>query len=105
MPLTAKSVFTDIHIIGHIFNVDDRASALIEGFQDRLELASENNASNCRTAFIFDSAEETPYSIGYRALLRYGDLYAQRATLCQRVDGDPPDTREHAHSFPRDRSA
>lgn len=64
VPPGTDPILTDIRVIGDIFGVEDRAATLIAQTQARLEAASANNAGQGRTTFIYDSGDDTPYSIG-----------------------------------------
>lgn len=64
VPLTTAPIVTDIRTIGDIFGVEDRAEALITEIEARLDAVAVENAGLGRSAFIFDSGSETPYSIG-----------------------------------------
>ena len=64
VPLTIEPILTDIKKIGQIFGVEDRAERLITETQARIDAVQTNPAGNGRTAFIYDSGDETPYSIG-----------------------------------------
>lgn len=64
VPLTTAPVLTDIRVIGDIFGVEERAAELITQIEESLEVAAANNVGEGRRAFIFDSGDETPYSIG-----------------------------------------
>ncbi|WP_226781448.1 ABC transporter substrate-binding protein [Oceaniglobus trochenteri] len=64
VPPTTAPILKDIRVIGDIFGVGERADRLIAQTQARLDAASRNNAGDGRTAFIYDSGAETPYSIG-----------------------------------------
>ncbi|MCI5041586.1 ABC transporter substrate-binding protein [Donghicola eburneus] len=64
VPLTIDPILKDIATIGAIFDVKDRASALIADTEARIEAVKEDPAGAGRTAFIYDSGTDTPYSIG-----------------------------------------
>ncbi|ABD55166.1 ABC transporter substrate-binding protein [Jannaschia sp. CCS1] len=64
VPPGTAPILTDIRVIGQIFGVEDRAEALIAETEARLEATAASNAGGGRTAFIFDSGDETPFSIG-----------------------------------------
>lgn len=64
VPLTTASITRDIEVVGDIFGVEDRAAELIEATEARLAVVAERNVGAGRSAFIFDSGDETPFSIG-----------------------------------------
>jgi len=64
VPLTTAPILTDIRIIGDIFGVEDRAAALITDLEARFDAAQVDHVGRGRRAFIFDSGDATPYSIG-----------------------------------------
>lgn len=64
VPLTIAPIFKDIAVIGDIFDVEDRADALIAETKARIESVQNNPAGKGRSAFIYDSGTDTPYSIG-----------------------------------------
>lgn len=64
VPLTIEPILKDIEVIGDIFHVEDRADALIAETKARIDAVGENPAGAGRTAFIYDSGTDTPYSIG-----------------------------------------
>lgn len=64
VPLTIAPILKDIEVIGDIFDVADRADALIADTQSRIEAVQNDPAGAGRTAFIYDSGTDTPYSIG-----------------------------------------
>ena len=63
-PFTIAPILTDIETIGTIFGVEARASALAAEMRARLEAVEADPAGAGLSAFIFDSGEETPYSVG-----------------------------------------
>jgi iron complex transport system substrate-binding protein len=64
VPLTTAPILKDIEVIGDIFDVEERAAQLIDDVQARLDAAMNSNAGAGRSAFIYDSGDETPFSIG-----------------------------------------
>lgn len=63
-PLTAAPLLTDIEQIGAIFRIPDRAAALIDQTRTRLDASADRNAGAGRSVFVFDSGDQTPYSVG-----------------------------------------
>jgi iron complex transport system substrate-binding protein len=63
-PFTIDPILTDIEIIGKIFRVEDRAATLASDMRARLEAVQGNPAGDGQSVFIFDSGDETPYSVG-----------------------------------------
>ncbi|WP_421702587.1 ABC transporter substrate-binding protein [Aliiroseovarius sp.] len=64
VPLTIEPILKDIGTIGQIFSVEDRAEALIAETKARIDAVQADPAGAGRSAFIYDSGDETPYSIG-----------------------------------------
>jgi iron complex transport system substrate-binding protein len=64
VPLTTQPIFTDIEVIGQIFDVEDRASALIAEMEARLDAVQENANGTGMSVFLYDSGDDTPFSIG-----------------------------------------
>ena len=64
VPLTIDPILKDIEVIGDIFDVKDRASALINDTRARIDAVKSAPAGNGRSAFIYDSGSDTPFSIG-----------------------------------------
>ncbi|GHF05405.1 lipoprotein [Aliiroseovarius zhejiangensis] len=64
VPLTIAPILKDIEVIGDIFHVEDRADALIADTKSRIEAVQDNPAGAGRSAFIYDSGTDTPYSVG-----------------------------------------
>lgn len=64
VPLTIEPILKDIEVIGQVFSVEDRAEKLISETKARIDAVQANPAGAARSAFIFDSGDETPYSIG-----------------------------------------
>lgn len=64
VPLTIAPILRDISVIGKIFGVPDRADALITETKARIEAVQDSPAGAGRSAFIYDSGTDTPFSIG-----------------------------------------
>lgn len=64
VPLTIEPILKDIKVIGDVFDVKDRATALVEDTQARIDAVQNDPAGAGRTAFIYDSGTDTPFSIG-----------------------------------------
>ena len=64
VPLTIAPILKDIAVIGDIFGVPDRADALMAATKARIAAVENNPAGAGRTAFIYDSGTDTPFSIG-----------------------------------------
>ncbi|MBW4982427.1 ABC transporter substrate-binding protein [Mameliella sp. CS4] len=64
VPLTQAPILRDIEVIGDIFGVADRADVLIAETRARIDAVQNDPAGGGRTAFIYDSGTDTPYSIG-----------------------------------------
>ncbi len=64
VPLTIDPILKDIETIGAIFDVRDEAAALIAETKARIEAVNKSPAGAGRTAFIYDSGTDTPFSIG-----------------------------------------
>jgi len=62
--LTTQPILTDIAVIGDIFGVEERAATLIDQVEARLAEAALAQAGRGRSAFIYDSGDAVPYSIG-----------------------------------------
>ncbi|WP_300534490.1 ABC transporter substrate-binding protein [uncultured Mameliella sp.] len=62
--LTQAPILRDIEVIGDIFGVADRADVLIAETRARIDAVQNDPAGGGRTAFIYDSGTDTPYSIG-----------------------------------------
>ncbi len=63
-PLTFAPILRDIQVVGQIFGVEDRAAALIAETEARLQAIQSASNGNGQTAFIYDSGDDTPFSIG-----------------------------------------
>jgi iron complex transport system substrate-binding protein len=64
VPLTIEPILKDIETIGAIFGVQDKAATLIADTKARIEAVQQAPAGAGRTAFIYDSGTDTPFSIG-----------------------------------------
>ncbi|MCG7521535.1 ABC transporter substrate-binding protein [Ruegeria sp. Ofav3-42] len=64
VPLTIEPILNDIKAIGKVFDVNDRAEKLISETKARIDAVQADPAGAGRSAFIYDSGDETPYSIG-----------------------------------------
>lgn len=63
-PLTVEPILKDIETIGKIFGVEDRAAELAAATMARLEAVKGRAAGAGQTAFLYDSGDDTPFSIG-----------------------------------------
>ncbi len=63
-PFTIEPVLTDITTIGRVFHIEDRAEALAADMRARLEAVQSHQAGGGKSVFIFDSGDETPFSVG-----------------------------------------
>lgn len=62
-------MYNDIANLGAIFRVDDRASALIDGWKSEVaEMTVGINKENPIRAFVYDSGEDTPFTAGRYAM-------------------------------------
>lgn len=62
-------MFTDIRNLGSIFGVEDRAEALIAGWQaDLAEIAATIPDTEPLRVFVYDSGEDTPFTAGRFAM-------------------------------------
>lgn len=63
-----EDMYTDILNLGRIFGVEDRATALVEGYRAELATFSEGfETGDPLRVFVYDSGEDTPFTAG-----RYG---------------------------------
>lgn len=63
-----EDMYTDILNLGRIFGVEDRATALVEGYRAELSTFSEGfETGDPLRVFVYDSGEDTPFTAG-----RYG---------------------------------
>lgn len=63
-PFTVDPILTDIRTVGRIFDVNDRAETLIAQMQARLDAVQADPAGAGQSVFIFDSGDDTPFSVG-----------------------------------------
>jgi iron complex transport system substrate-binding protein len=62
-------MYNDILNLGTIFGVDDRATALIDGYKAKLsELTAKVDRSKPLRVFVYDSGDETPFTAGAYAI-------------------------------------
>ncbi|MDE9451897.1 ABC transporter substrate-binding protein [Aliiroseovarius sp. Z3] len=62
-------MYNDIANLGAIFRVDDRASALIDGWKSEVvEMTAGIDKENPIRAFVYDSGEDTPFTAGRYAM-------------------------------------
>jgi len=67
--IAIDDMFTDIRNLGTIFGVEDRADALIEGWQAELaEIAATIPEADPLRVFVYDSGEDTPFTAGRYAM-------------------------------------
>jgi iron complex transport system substrate-binding protein len=67
--IAIDDMFTDIRNLGTIFGVEDRADALIEGWQAELaEIAATIPEGDPLRVFVYDSGEDTPFTAGRYAM-------------------------------------
>ena len=65
----SADMFTDIRNLGAIFGVDDRAEALISGWQaDLADIAATLPQRDPLRVFVYDSGEDTPFTAGRYAM-------------------------------------
>jgi iron complex transport system substrate-binding protein len=69
----AKSSMQDMYVdllnLGTIFGVEDRATALVAGYEAKLaDLTASVDRSNPLRVFVYDSGEETPFTAGAYAM-------------------------------------
>lgn len=88
VPLTQAPILRDIEVIGDIFGVADRADALIAETRARIDAVQNDPAGGGRTAFIYDSGTDTPYSIGCCG----GPALLARTAGLQSISADVPGT-------------
>ena len=66
---TMDDMYTDILNLGRIFNVEDRATQLVDGWKARLEDVTRNiDRSGPLRVFVYDSGEEAPFTAGANAM-------------------------------------
>jgi iron complex transport system substrate-binding protein len=67
--IAIDDMFTDIRNLGTIFGVEDRAEALIEGWQaDLAGIAATIPEGDPLRVFVYDSGEDTPFTAGRYAM-------------------------------------
>ncbi len=67
--IAIDDMFKDIRNLGTIFGVDERAEALIAGWQDELDaIAQEIPDGEPLRVFVYDSGEDTPFTAGRYAM-------------------------------------
>jgi iron complex transport system substrate-binding protein len=62
--LTIEPILKDIETIGAIFGVQDKAATLMADTKARIDAVQQDPSGAGRTAFIYDSGTDTPFSIG-----------------------------------------
>ena len=66
---TIEDTYTDIENLGKIFNVEDRAQALVSDLKSRVDAITSNTDPNSKlTVFVYDSEEDAPYTAGGTSL-------------------------------------
>ncbi|MFN3281997.1 MAG: ABC transporter substrate-binding protein [Tabrizicola sp.] len=64
-----QDMYADILNLGRIFGVEDRAQALVAGWQDRLaEVTARVDRTRPLRVFVYDSGEESPFTAGAYAM-------------------------------------
>jgi len=67
--IAIDDMFTDIRNLGRIFDIEDRAEALIAGWQAELaEIAATIPDTDPLRVFVYDSGEDTPFTAGRYAM-------------------------------------
>lgn len=67
--IAIDDMFTDIRNLGTIFGVEDRAEALIDGWQAELDQIAETiPGGDPLRVFVYDSGEDTPFTAGRFAM-------------------------------------
>lgn len=64
VPVTTAPILKDIEVIGDIFDVEDRAAALIEQTKARIEKVQTLNPGAGRSTFFYDSDGDPVYTAG-----------------------------------------
>lgn len=62
--IPVETIYVDLEKIGRLFDVEDRAAALISELEARVEMATANQPGAGLKAFLFDSGTDTPFSAG-----------------------------------------
>ena len=66
---TMQDMYADLLNLGTIFGVEDRATALVDGYKAKLaEITAEVDHSAPLRVFVYDSGEETPFTAGAYAI-------------------------------------
>lgn len=77
--VSMDDMYNDLRNLGKIFDVEDRATALIEGYQAELAAFKENlETGDPLRVFVYDSGEDTPFTAG---------LYAMPTALIEAAGG------------------
>ena len=67
--ITIQDMYDDLLNLGKIFNVEDTAKALIEGYRAELSAVTKDlDANDPVKVFVYDSGEETPFTAGRYAM-------------------------------------
>lgn len=67
--VTMQDMYDDLLNLGRIFGVEDRATALVAGYEARLaEVTAGVDRSDPLRVFVYDSGEEAPYTAGRYAM-------------------------------------
>lgn len=67
--VTMQDMYDDLLNLGRIFGVEDRATALVAGYEARLaEVTAGVDRSDPLRVFVYDSGEESPYTAGRYAM-------------------------------------
>lgn len=63
--VSLSDTFYDINAIGKIFDIEDKANKLIDGYQARLKLVQQRvQNQKSKTVFVYDSGEDKPFTAG-----------------------------------------
>lgn len=66
---TMQDMYADLLNLGSIFGVEDRATALVDGYKAKLaEITAGVDRSAPLRVFVYDSGEETPFTAGAHAI-------------------------------------
>lgn len=64
-----EDMYTDLMNLGRIFDVEDRATALVEGYRAELaSFAADMGAVDPLRVFVYDSGEDAPFTAGRAAM-------------------------------------
>ncbi len=64
-----EDMYADLLNLGRIFDVEDKASALVEGYRAELQAFKESvNTGEPLRVFVYDSGEDTPFTAGRYAM-------------------------------------